>query len=166
MEVAQGNYGDVDMAGVQAVVAVRYPKAMHEGNGQSVLFVDESASPEQVRGLVMVLSGRAGGLPWEILAPTLTSTEGPILTPIEMKVDGRNSSFRIPDVVEAQMTPLRNPVTGEQNKVNVVFPSGGLIWSEGKACTTGTMRVDHKDLQFGHPGMSAFYALAEWTNQK
>ena len=165
-EVVEGNYGSVDMAGVQAVVVLKFPKAVHDGNGQSALFIDESARPEQVEGLTSILSGKEGGMPWEILASMVTSAEGPHLRPIEMKIDGRNSSFRIPGVLEASLTPLLNPVTGEDNEVHVSFPNGGLIWNEGQACTTATMQVDHGDLKYGYPGMSAYYALANWSNQQ
>ncbi len=166
MEVAEGNYGDVDLAGVRAVAAVWWPKAIHEGHGKAVLFVDESARPEQVEGLGAILSGQAGGMPWEILATTLESVEGPILRPIEMTVNGRQSSFQIPGVFEAKITPLKNPVTGEENEVHVVFPKGGLIWNDGDAATTETMRFTYGDYTYDHSGQSAFYAFTEWTNQK
>ena len=165
MDIIEGNYGAVNMAGVRAVVAAKWPKAIHEGDGQSVLFVDESARPEQVEGLVSVLSGREGGMPWEILSSTITETEGPLLKHIDMKIDGRDSSFRIEGILEASLAPLRNPVTGEDNEVHVVFPGGGLIWDDGNACTTGTMRVDHGDIKFAYPGRSAFYTVVDWTNQ-
>ena len=142
------------------------PKAIHEGGGHSVLFVDESARPEQVDGLVAVLSGREGGLPWEILASTIETYEGPFLKQIDMNVDGRNSNFRIDGILEASLTPLKNPVTGEDNEVHVTFPNGGLIWDQASACTTGTMRVDYGDLKYEYPGLSAFYAVVDWTNQK
>ena len=166
MEVAEGNYGDVDLAGVRAVVAVWWPKAIHEGEGKAVLFVDESARPEQVEGLGAILSGQAGGMPWEILATTLESVEGPIRRPIEMTINGRQSSFRIPGVFEAQLTPLKNPVTGEENEVHVVFPKGGLIWNDGDAAMTAVMRFEYGDKRFDYSGQNGIYALTEWTNQK
>jgi hypothetical protein len=154
------------MAGVKAVVAANWPKAIHEGNGVGVLFVDEGASPEQVTGLATVLTGQAGGMPWELLATTLSSVEGPVLKPIEMNVDGRNSSFRIPGILEASLTSLKNPVTGEDNDVQIVFPKGGLIWDVGNTATTKTMQVNHGAVKFEHPGQSAFFADFNWTNQK
>ena len=164
--VSEGNFGSVDMAGVRAVVAVNWPKAIHEGNGVGVLFVDEGTSPEQVTGVATILTGQAGGMPWDLLATTLSSVEGPVLKPIEMNVDGRNSSFRIPGVLEASLTPLKNPVTGDDNEVHIVFPKGGLIWDVGDTATTKTMRIDHGAVKFEHPGQSAFISAFDWTNQK
>ena len=164
--VSEGNFGSVDMAGVKAVLAVKWPKAIHEGNGQAALFVDESASPQQVEAVGTIFTGQVGGMPWEILATTLASCEGPVLKPIEMKVDGRNSSFQVPGILETSMTPLKNLVTGEDNEVNIVFPSGGLIWNEGHTATTSAMRIDYGEIQFEYPGQSAFFSPVEWTNQK
>lgn len=165
IEVAEGSYGNVDLAGVRAVFAAKWPKAIHDGNGTGVLFIDESARPEQVEGLATILSGQAGGMPWEILATTLATMEGPVLKPIDMTIDGRRSHFRIADILEARLTPLKNPVTGEENEVHIVFPNGGLIWNDGDTATTETMYIKHGDFTIEYPGQSAFYALAEWTNQ-
>jgi hypothetical protein len=164
-EVIEGHYGDVDLAGVRWVFGGKWPNAIHEGKGKGVLFVDASARPEQVEGLAKILSGQEGGMPWEALGATLDEIDGPILTPIEMTVDGRRSHFRIADIVDVNMTPLINPVSGEESEVNVVYPSGGFIWNNGDVCTTGTMRIAHGDLNFQYPGKWAAYALAEWTNQ-
>jgi hypothetical protein len=165
MQIIEGHYGEIDLAGVKAVYAGKWPQAIHNGHGQAVLFVDEAARPEQVDAVGMIISGKAGGNPWAIFATTLDSFEGPIRQPIAMTIDGRRSSFRIPGIVEARMTPLKNPVTGEENEVHIVFPKGGLIWNDGDTATTETMRITHGDIAFEHPQQSAFYAVAEWTNQ-
>lgn len=165
MQITEGSYGSVDLAGVKAVFAAKWPKAIHEGHGRAVVFIDQAARPEQVEGVGAILSGKAGGLPWEIFATTLESVEGPILRPIEMTIDGRRSNFRIAGIIEASLTPLKNPVSGEENEVHIVFPKGGLIWDDAETATTGTMQVTHGDLTFEHPGKSGFYALTEWTNQ-
>jgi len=33
IRVDEGNFGDVDLSGVKVVLAVKWPKAIHEGNG-------------------------------------------------------------------------------------------------------------------------------------
>jgi hypothetical protein len=164
-EVIEGHYGRVDLAGVRAVFAGKWPKAIHEGNGKGALFIDVSARPEQVEGLAKIFSGQAGGMPWEALGATLVEVDGPILKPIEMTVNGRKSSFRIADIIDVAMTSLTNPVTGEESEVHVVYPKGGFIWNDGDVGTTATMRINHGNLSFQYPGKWAAYAVAEWTNQ-
>lgn len=164
-EIIEGSYGDVDLAGVRAVEAAAWPGAIHEGGGRAVLFVDEKATDEQVEALVAILSGQAGGMPWEALATTIDRVDGPIRAPIEMTVDGRRSTFRVPGFVEVDMRPLENPVSGEEQDVHITYPSGGLMWDDGAIGTTGTMRLEYEDFRMEHPGGFAAYATPTWTNQ-
>ncbi len=129
-----------------------------------VLFVDEGATSEQVTGVATILTGQTGGMPWEVLATTLSSVEEPVLKPIEMNVDGRNSSFRITGILEASLTPLISPVAGDENEVHILVPKGGLIWDVGDTATTKTMKVDHGAVKFEYPGQSAFFSAFDWTN--
>ena len=104
-------------------------------------------------------------MPWEFLATTLTSLDGPNMVPIKMDVNGRNSGFSIDGVLEVKMTPLVNPVTGDENEVHIVFPGGGAIWNDGDNAKTSVMKIDHGDIKFEYPGQSAIFAPVEWTNQ-
>lgn len=165
-QVIEGFHGDVDLAGVKSAIGVKWPGAIHEGGGHAVLFVDETASPEQVDGMVQIFSGQSGGMPWEALAATLVKVEGPILKPIEMRVNGRQSSFRIGGVLDAQLSALINPVTGEEKDVHIVYPQGGFIWDDGHVGTTQSMEFTYGDLSFEHPGRFAAYATPVWTNQE
>jgi hypothetical protein len=165
-EVIEGHYGDVDLAGVRTVYVGTWPKAIHEGHGRALLFVDESARPEQVEGLTKIFSGQAGGMPWEGFAATVDTFDGPILKPIEMRVDGHRSSFRVPGLIDVTMTPLKDAVSGEEKEVHIVYPKGGFVWNDGSIGTTTTMSINHGDVHFQYPGWFAAYAVAEWTNQK
>lgn len=165
LNIDDGNFGDVDLSGVKAVVACKWPKAIHDGDGAAAVFIDESASEQQVQGLATILSGQVGGMPWEILATTISSLEGPVLTAIKMDINGRNSGFSIDGILEAKMVPLKNPVTGEENEVHIVFPKGGFIWSDGDTSTTSTMKIDYGAFKFDHTGQSGIFAPVEWTNQ-
>ena len=159
MVVIEGHFGSVDLAGVRIVWAGKFPGALHEGHGRGVLFIDASARPEQVAGIAAIASGQLGGMPWEVLGtacPLYDAVEGPVLKPIEITIDGRRSHFRIPGVLEARLTPLKNPVTGEENEVHIVFPTGGLIWNDGNAATTETMWINYGGITLTHPGQSAF----------
>ena len=60
----EGKFGDTDLSGMKVVLAVRWPKAIHEGEGAAAIFIDESASEVQVGGIATILTGQAGGMPW------------------------------------------------------------------------------------------------------
>jgi len=165
IEINEGNFGETDLSGMKIVLAIKWPKAIHEGDGAAAIFIDESASEDQVSGIATVLTGQAGGMPWEILAITLSSLDGPHLKSINMDVNGRNSGFSIDGICEVKFTPLINPVTGDENEVHIVFPGGGLIWDDGDNAKTSVMKVDTGAIKFDHTGQSAIFAPVEWTNQ-
>lgn len=165
-EVIDGYCGEVDLKGARAVFGVKWPKAIHEGNGAAVMFVDESTPQEQVDGLVQIFSGQLGGMPWEALAATLTSFEGPIRKPVQLTANGRHSSIRVDGIVEAEFAPIRNPVTEQDQEVNIVYPKGGFIWDEGLVGTTKKMQIKYgENFNFEYPGWFAAYATPTWTNE-
>lgn len=164
-DIQEGRLGGVDLRGVRAVVAAKYPNAIHEGHGHVVLFVDQGASPEQVTALVSILSGQAGGMPWEAIAATIEKFEGPILRPIEITTDGQRGHVRIADTVEVQTRPIRNPLAGDQEiEVHMVYPKGGILWNDGNIVTTSTMRAAHDSFRLEWPGKFAVIAEVTWTN--
>jgi hypothetical protein len=165
IHIDDGSFGDTDLSGMKIVLAIKWPKAIREGDGAAAIFIDESASEDQVTGIATVLTGQAGGMPWEILATTLSPLDGPHLKSINMDVNGRNSGFSIDGICEVKFTPLINPVTGDENEVHIVFPGGGLIWDDGDNAKTSVMKVDTGAIKFDHTGQSAIFAPVEWTNQ-
>jgi hypothetical protein len=164
-EVQEGTYGDVSLAGVRYVIAFIYPGAIHQGNGDVAVFIDERATPAQADAIAMILSGRAGGMPFEALAGTVGSLAGPVLAPIEMTVNRTKSGFRIPGVLELTMTPIRDAVSGNEKDVQIVYPNGGFFWNVGNIATSAAMSCEYGLLRFQHPGGFASYATPTWTNQ-
>jgi hypothetical protein len=163
-EVREGRFGEVDLAGIRAVVAAKYPGAIHEGNGHVALFLDERVTPRQTEAFTTILSGQAGGMPWEAIAGTIGRFDGPIVRPIDLAVDGQRAHIRVPGAVELETTPLRDPVSGEPKEVHIVYPKGGFFWNDGNVVTTRTMRVDHESLRMSWPAKYAATAEVNWTN--
>lgn len=164
-EVKDGKFGGVSLNGVRAVVAAKYPKAIHEGHGHVLLYMDEKATDEQVNALATIFSGQMGGMPWEALAGTIEKIEGPIRKPIEMRMNGIRTEVRVPGELELRLTPLRDPVSGKEKEVHIVYPKGGFFWNDGNVATTETMRVQHGDFRLEWPDRYAAAAEVNWTNQ-
>ncbi|HEV2385780.1 MAG TPA: DUF1326 domain-containing protein [Candidatus Acidoferrales bacterium] len=165
-EVKEGRFGNVSLDGVRAAAALAYPKAIHEGHGHVVLFIDEKATKEQVDAFVAILSGQMGGMPWEALAGTIERFEGPIRKPIELLLNGERSTLRVPGAIELKFTPLRDPVSGAEKEVHIVYPKGGFFWNDGHITTTEAMRVEYGDMRFDWPHRYAAAAEVNWTNQR
>ena len=163
-EVTDGRFGAVSLNGARFAILFKYPKAIHEGNGHVVLYVDDKASQAQVDAIATILSGKMGGMPWEMLATTITRFEGPVRQPIEVQVAGERSSVRVPGALDMRLTPLKNPVTGEDKEVHIVFPKGGFFWNDGTIATTSGLHGEHGDLRIDWPGRFASASEVNWRN--
>lgn len=128
--VAKGRCGDVDLAGVKFALLALWPRAIHEGNGKAALVVDPAVTDRQVDALTQICSGQLGGMPWEIMGPTV-QVVGLVKQKIRFEGSGRKSVMRIEGVGEARGDTLKNPVTGEDHEVNVDLPQG-FIWKKGE----------------------------------
>lgn len=164
-DVRDGRFGGVSLNGVRAVVAARYPGAIHEGNGHVVLFIDSSASQEQADAFATILSGKMGGMPWEALAGTIGRFDGPIRKPIEIAIAGERSRVSVSGSVDLQLTPLIDVISGAEKEVHITYPKGGFFWDDARVATTVAMRASHGDLQLEWPNRYASAAEVNWTNQ-
>src|SRR5919109_2024540 len=59
--IQSGNFGDVKLDGLEAIVAVSWPKAIHEGNGSFQLVFTKTADQNQRQALVNIFTGKAKG---------------------------------------------------------------------------------------------------------
>jgi hypothetical protein len=164
-EVKDGRFGDVSLNGLRAAVAAKYPKAIHEGNGHVVLFIDDTASEEQAAAFATILSGKMGGMPWEALAGTIGTFEGPIRKPVEIRAAGERSLIRVPGAIEVQLTPIKDVMSGAEKEVHIVYPKGGFFWNAAAIATTQTMRAEHGDFRLEWPTRYAAAAEVTWSNQ-
>src|SRR2546428_1137770 len=70
--INRGNFDDVKLNGLCLGFAARWPRAIHEGNGTACIFVDQKATQPQRDALLEIVSGKAGGLPFEIIVTTFS----------------------------------------------------------------------------------------------
>jgi hypothetical protein len=160
--VDEGERDGVDLAGVKVAAAVMWPGAIHEGNGKMAVFID-AASDEQRGAIGKILMGEDGGMPWEILATTISEINGPFFEQIAIEDRGTDSRLSVGDQLEVQMETFKNPVTGEPHEVHTVMPDG-FIFTDGRVCTTTAARVDAGGVTFDHTGNNAYYAEVKWSN--
>ncbi len=161
--VEDGAYGEVRLDGQKAFVVCKWPGAIHEGNGVAAVYVDEDASPEQRDALVKIISGEAGGLPWEILAGTFSHVVGPHFVKIDMKLAGQDTEVEVDGHIKLSFQPIRNPVTKAEAYPKVVLPQG-FIFKEGDQYTLKEFWVNAgPELSFAHPGKCAELAKVQWA---
>ncbi|HEX5469684.1 MAG TPA: DUF1326 domain-containing protein [Gaiellaceae bacterium] len=157
--IEEGRYEDVDLAGMTLGVFADWPGAIHEGGGKAITVYDERADERQREALEALLRGGEGG-PWGIFINTYELLD---VKPaqIELEVDGEHSSYRIGDIAELVMEPIKNPVSGAEVRSGVVLPTG-LVFSEGWCAASTTFRVSD-DVAYDHSGKQAEYAPFEYS---
>jgi hypothetical protein len=160
--VTEGDRDGVDLAGAKVAASVKWPGAIHEGNGNMAVFID--ASPEQQQALLPILMAEDPGLPWEILATTVSEIHGPYFETIELTDDGTDSHIKVGDKLDIQMTTFIDPVTGDRHEVHMVLPTG-FIFQDGRICTTSVNRLDVDGVSFDHAGKNAYYSEVEWSSE-
>jgi hypothetical protein len=161
-KVADGAYGDVKLAGTTVVVAVKWPGAIHEGNGVAAVFIDKGASPQQREALGKIVTGQAGGLPWTIFASTWGHVIGPQTARVEIKVAGKKSEFSVDDQIKAVFAPIRNPVTKAEAEPKVVLAQGFVAKELDQYSLQEFWVRASPELQFAHPGKCAELAKINW----
>lgn len=161
-EVLDGERDGIDLTGVKVASSVKWPGAIHEGNGTMALFID--AREEQRDAMVAILTAQDPGLPWEILAATVSEIHGPFFETVEIKDADTESQVRVSEKLEMQMASFTNPVTGAKHEAHMVLPDG-FIFTDGKICTTAVNRVNADGVAFDHSGNNAYYSEVEWSSQ-
>jgi hypothetical protein len=106
-------------------------------------------------------SGQAKGDCFALFAGTFSRFLEPQLVDINVKIDGRKSSFSVPGLVNVEVEGFKNPVTGEEQDTKIQLPKG-LVWKIADAAKSKIMRITSPDLNFDHSGKNVFYSVVEF----
>lgn len=161
LNIAQGRCGDVDLSGLKCASVFAWPKAIHEGNGKAVFVVEPSTTDKQVDALAQIFTGKLGGSPWDILAPSF-QVVGLVKARITIEGTGRKSTFRAEGVGEGRGDTLKNPVTGEDHLVDVVLDQG-FIWKKGEV-GQGSFRASASGLSVAAERSNWILYQFDWKN--
>jgi hypothetical protein len=131
---------DVALDGLNFSVFVKWPGAIHHGNGEGVILVDDRASEAQRDAIGALVSGKFGG-PWGVLAWTWPTVHGPKAVPYRVHTDGVHSSVAAGDCMQLESTTIKNPVTGADTHPSIVLPEGLIVKGAGLGAST-VFKVD------------------------
>src|SRR5687768_3876089 len=150
--IREGQYGDTNLADIDVVSAASWPKAIHEGNGTCQLFITKKASADQRKAILSIFSGEAKGEgSFAIFAPTFKYVLEPQFVDMNVRIDGKKSSFTIPGILEAGIEGFKNPVTGEEQDTKLNLPQG-FIFKEADCAKSTTMKIMTPNLNFDDSG--------------
>ena len=161
--INRGQFGGVKLDGLGLGLAVHWPKAIHQGNGTAAVFVDEKANSAQRDALLQIASGKAGGMPFEIIATTFAKILDPQFVPIHFNLNGRNSSVQIGKAISVTVEPIKNPVTGEPESVRIDH-STGFVFKDAECVSASKMDVNAGELKFSWPNKAGFVTKIKYGN--
>jgi hypothetical protein len=147
--VDEGRFGDAVLDGLNFTVMVKWPGAIHEGNGEALVLVDERADDAQRAAVATLVRGEVGG-PWGILAWTWPTVHGPKPVAYEVDFDGPRSHVKAGKAVVLESTTITNPVSGAEVHPGVVLPEG-IIVKQAELGASRIFRVDDA-IDFDHSG--------------
>ena len=128
MRITKGHFNTTSLDGLTFFAVVSFPGALHEGNGQLQPIIEERASPEQRDALFNIMSGQnsAEGTLFHICSLIVSKMHEPIFAPVTFQFDeaARTARLVIPGVLETEVEPIKNPVSGAAHRVQIVMPEG------------------------------------------
>lgn len=114
-QIDQGTIDGVDVSGLTYAIAAFIPGNVLAGNFRVIRYIDDRASAAQEAALLAAFRGEKGG-PLADLAQLVGEEVDARRAPITFTVAEGKGTFRIGDVVQAEMEPYRGP-SGEVTKL-------------------------------------------------
>ncbi len=129
MVIDEGKHGETDLSGLKVGAVFKWPGPIHEGHGECVAFVDESADEAQRNALLSIMTGGDTdpmATFFAVFASTVETMHDPQFVPIEFEVDveGRKGRMRIPGHIDLEGEPIRSPVDGSEIRARIHLPDG------------------------------------------
>jgi hypothetical protein len=166
-EIREGHFGSLRLEGVRFAGVYWWPGLIHEGNGSRQLILDDNASAEQRAAIEALKSGEHGGAFFEIFASVCPNRLPSLVAPIELSVDraARSATVRIPDVIENVIEPIKNPITGQEHRAQIVLPDG-FEFKEADVANSLLLHVTGDGpLSFSHENTYAQLNSFDWSNE-
>jgi hypothetical protein len=165
VQIEKGHFGDVRLDGLRWGVLAAWPGAIHEGNGTFQTIIDERADSRQRDAIEAVSHGKEtepGTLIWQVFSTTVTQFLPTLVKPIGFTYDfkARTATMRVPGVLDAAVSPIRNAVTGAEQEARLTLPKGFEFTEADFAAGTG--RADSGPIHLNFNGTHSHFARIHW----
>lgn len=152
LEIRKGSHGETKLDGLRAAAVIKWPGAVHQGNGEACIVIDERATPEQREALIRILSGQdtePGATIFQVFSTTYSKVHDPIFAPIEFEadMDKRTAHVEAKGVMQSRAEPIRNPVTGAEHRVRIDLDHG-FEYLNAEVCSGSSSAKGPVKLQF------------------
>ena len=129
MIINKGHHGDTVLDGLRTAAVFKWPGAVHEGNGEMQLIIDENANADQRAALQAIMTGQdtneMATMWWvySAMCPTKHETLFKSIS-VDIDIEARTGKVVVADVLEINAKPIPNIVSGEPHRVRIDLPHG------------------------------------------
>ncbi|UWQ31215.1 DUF1326 domain-containing protein [Leisingera sp. M527] len=127
--IDKGHYGSVQLDGLYAAVIYKWPGAVHEGNGQMQMIIDERATADQRAALEAIMTGEDTDefatmfYVFSLTSPTKHETLHAAIS-LDYDRETGTGSARVGDYAETKVQPIANIVSGDPHFISIALPKG------------------------------------------
>ncbi|MGD0463536.1 MAG: DUF1326 domain-containing protein [Tepidisphaeraceae bacterium] len=125
MRIKEGHFDSVSLNGVIWAISFHFPAALHLGNGTVQPYIDERSTDAQRNAILTILSGKAGG-PWfEVVASVVSKVLTPRFVPIKFEFDMKKRSGRCTIAGEIEViTEAIKDINNNDVRAQICMPEG------------------------------------------
>jgi hypothetical protein len=170
--IREGNYGDVDLSGLNIVGILRFEGNIWDDDTRMDLgmIIDESADDGQREALQTVFGGQAGGWPQVFAENFLGNLLGLEFAPVELAIDDDLESWRVsvPGKAEGSSVLLTGTTSKAGERLAVMHPPGSEVGPGQGPATYGIATTDKADgfgLSWERSGRSSKHIPFEWSSE-
>ena len=156
--VDRGSYQGTDLTGSNFSILSKFPGAPHEGNGTAIWIIDDR-TPQERRPVIEAMIQEAA--PMSIFFSLTPDFLGFRYATYDLQLDGIRSRLSIRGITELQLTPMTNPVTGEDELATLNKPTGFTSKIQ-ELCASEILRVTANGLSYDHSGKYAEFSPFEY----
>jgi hypothetical protein len=149
IRIDEGRFGEVDLAGVQAVTQYQWPGAVFEGNGEMQIIIDERATPAQREAMIAIILGeetKEAATHWWVFRAMSKTVHKTLFGEISFSVDldARTAVVSVPGLLTGSGRPILSKVDGSPHRVRIEHPNGMEFEKAeiGSASSRATMKLN------------------------
>lgn len=148
--IDQGHYGNVSIDNLNLSAFLHFPEVPSRGNGKGFFLIDETASPEQriaIESMIQTIP------PFNISLGLLSNFFGFRYVSYNLHLDGIHSRLTIPEIAELHLTPMKDPITGDDDLATLYKAT--RVTSKDNAqelCSTEIFSFTTDELSYQHDG--------------
>jgi hypothetical protein len=162
IRIDQGQYGDIDLSGLNLGLMIEIPERMARGNWKVALFVDDRASEEAYDALVTIMSGKARGTTglFSILVSEFLGHER---QPVTYENEGKTRRLMVGKRIQGEVVPV---VGADPEKDLVITNSQYWMGADITVATAQKSRLRAFGRVWDFEGRSAEICQIDWHGPK